>query len=59
MSKILIYPHNRRRPPRSEQAEAAHFDAADDRFMGLGWFIAAVGLLCMLSAMALATLNLP
>ncbi|MBX7199899.1 MAG: hypothetical protein K1X51_11080 [Rhodospirillaceae bacterium] len=32
--------------------------AGSDPLMGLGWLIAAVGLLCMLSAIALATLNL-
>ena len=56
MSNILIYPRHRRRPTPPEQAA---FDAGEDPFMGLGWFIAAVGLLCMLSAIALTTLNLP
>ena len=58
MSNILIYPRDRRRRPLPETAQPTPLDTADDPLMGLGWFIAAVGLLCMLSAIALTTLNL-
>ncbi|MHB1207283.1 MAG: hypothetical protein ACYCZX_17065 [Rhodospirillaceae bacterium] len=58
MSNILIYPQDRRRHGRPEPLRPAHIDTPDDPLMGLGWFIAAVGLLCMLSAIALTTLNL-
>jgi hypothetical protein len=59
MSNILIYPRDRRRRPLPETVQPLQTDAAEDPLMGLGWFIAAVGLLCMLSAIALTTLNLP
>lgn len=57
MSNILIYPRDERRA-RPPATPANHMDTVPDPFMGLGWLIAAVGLLCMLSAIALATLNL-
>ena len=60
MSNILIYPLDRRRRARPEAGEQTQTDTDPlDPLMGLGWFIAAVGLLCMLSAIALTTLNLP
>ena len=62
MSNILIYPRDRRPEGRSQEPPAAgaapHIDIYGDPLMGLGWLVAAVGLLCMVSAIALATLNL-
>lgn len=58
MSNILIYPKDRRTPQSPVAGPATRMDAYQDPLMGLGWLIAAVGLLCMLSAIALATLNL-
>ena len=62
MSNILIYPRDRRLEPCVQQPPAAesapHLDIYGDPLMGLGWLIAAVGLLCMVSAIALASLNL-
>lgn len=61
MSNILIYPADRRtnRPVRDTATpNDTYTDPYADPFMGLGWLIAAVGLLCMLSAIALAGLNL-
>lgn len=51
MSNILIYPKDR-------WARQGSADTCEDPLMGLGWLIAAVGLLCMLGAIALASLNL-
>lgn len=59
MSNILIYPLDRRRRVHPEAREPIQIDTPDDPLMGLGWFIAAVGLLCMLSAIALTILNPP
>lgn len=53
MGNILIYPRDRRVEP----APAPQTDTYHDPLMSLGWLIAAVGLLCMLSAIALASLN--
>ena len=53
MSNVVMYPGNRQ----SRRAEKPA-DTYDDPLMGLGWLIAAVGFLCMLSAIALAILNL-
>jgi hypothetical protein len=58
MSNILIYPRDRRRSTAARPPQPPNIDTQDDPLMGLGWFIAAVGLLCMLSAIALTTLNL-
>ena len=58
MNNILIYPRDRRPQPGGKPSAPTQSDTYEDPLMGLGWLIAAVGLLCMLSAIALATLNL-
>ncbi len=62
MSNVLIYPQDRQESRRAGRTPvtrpAMQIDTYRDPLMGLGWLIAAVGLLCMLSAIALATLNL-
>ena len=58
MSNILIYPRDRRVERPLAPGRPTQIDTYRDPLMGLGWLIAAVGLLCMLSAIALATLNL-
>lgn len=58
MSNVLIYPRDRRARPAAKRAPVTQTDTYVDPLMGLGWLIAAVGFLCMLSAIALATLNL-
>lgn len=53
MSNIVMYPGTRR-----SRTDEAPIDTDADPLMGLGWLIAAVGFLCMLSAITLAALNL-
>lgn len=58
MSNILTYPRDRQSRRPAPARPAIHIDTHADPLVGLGWWIAAVGLLCMLSAIALATFNL-